>query len=436
MPNTVAPQANQANIETATRKITDAFFNDVKHREAVLEKGPEEIIRYFDNENLPVYGFSFYLQRIIRVQYEGEENAQGLTPEKMMPDQDFIDLLEKIAKENIQENVIQLTKDGKTYGRKELNQIIRDDVVGERTKMTREKIFVLALALNLDYDQTQELLQKGGEEKIFNFRNPYEVLLAYCLIDHTNVYANYTRLRERYENEKKDQSPLVTDEPLTQYCKKAFAEIKTENDLIRFVCSLPNNTLSESAYKEFLTLYRSLYKWYYNESISEEIDRQLKKDPDGYISLIGLILRDKVLKRDELQFNKIARALFGTATLRKTPKNQDEKFNILKRRYGLTAKELDALYHREKAVQKSHIIILGFLHYVKSGAWEQAVRAFSTTTQDLKGVYTDFSNFINAKLERAGYNAFGLSNILERFVARCLYTEDPIANFKAVMLEK
>ena len=56
MPNTVAPQAN---IETATRKIMNAFFDDVEHRKAVLEKGPEEIIRYFDDENLQVYAFSF-----------------------------------------------------------------------------------------------------------------------------------------------------------------------------------------------------------------------------------------------------------------------------------------------------------------------------------------------------------------------------------------
>ncbi len=431
MPNTVAPQAN---IETATRKIMNAFFDDVEHRKAVLEKGPEEIIRYFDDENLQVYAFSFYLQRIILTQFEGEE-AQGLTPEKMIPKNEFKKRLENIAEENIKnfpQNSIQLTKNGKTYGRKELNQIIRDDVVGERTKMTREKIFVLALALNLDYDQTQELLQKGGEEKSFNFRNPYEVLLAYCLTDHTNVYGSYTRLRKNYESNRK---PLVTDDARTQQYRDAFGEIKTENDLLKFVCSLPN-TPSESAYREFLELYRLLYDLYYNESISEEIDRQIKKDPDGYINLIGLILREKLLKKDEMQFNKITRALFGTATLRKAPKNQDEKFNILKRRYGLTAKELKAIYNKEEAVQKSHIIILGFLHYVKSGAWEQAVQAFGTTTQDLKGVYTDFSNYINSKLERAGYNDFGLSNILERFVARCLYTEDPIANFKAVMLEE
>ncbi len=435
MPNTVAPQAN---IETATRKIMNAFFDDIQHREAVLEKGPEEIIRYFDDENLPVYGFSFYIQRLILTQLNGEE-AQGLTPEKMMPKNEFKKQLESIAKENIKnfpQNSIQLTKDGKTYGIKQINDLIRDDVIGERTKMTRKKIFVLSLIFNLDYDQTQELLQKGGEEKSINFRDPYEVLLAYCLLDHTNVYANYTRLRERYENEKKDQPPLVTDEPLTQYCKKAFAEIKTENDLIGFVCSLPTRTLSKSAYEEFWNLYHPLYDLYYEESVSEEIDRQIKKDPDGYINLIGLILREKLLPRDELQFSKIARALFGTATLRKTPKDQDEKFNILKRRYSLTAKELQAIYNKKDEVQKSHIIILGFLLYVKSGAWEQAVQAFGTTTQDLKGVYTDFSNYINSKLERAGYNDFGLSNLLERFVARCLYTEDPIGNFKAVMLEK
>ena len=68
MPNTVAPQAN---IETATRKIMNAFFDDVEHRKAVLEKGPEEIIRYFDDENLQVYAFSFYLQRIILTQFDG-----------------------------------------------------------------------------------------------------------------------------------------------------------------------------------------------------------------------------------------------------------------------------------------------------------------------------------------------------------------------------
>ncbi len=430
------PTIPSITIQTATMQMEKEFMKVISEQDNILAQGAQGIIDYFDGAVEQLYDFSYYLKRIIFKAFKDispYKEAQSINEiSNDVYRQQIYNIIEKNAQ--ISEG-IQIKNNGEIYDKKKIQRMIRESVFGNRTQISREKVFVLAFALNLDYSDVIELLQKGAGEKEFNFRNPYEVLLAYCFIDHTHMYEYYTALRKTFES-RYNAEDAVASQAATLVFKQYFSKIKSEDDLIDFVCSLPNDE-SKSAKKEFLDLYGSLVSIYNNDSLSDTIEYQISfGDSDGYINLIALILRDNVVEDNDKKFNQITRDLFGTTTIKKKQKNgENVKFRFLKEKYAMTAKDLQDVYMNVKPVHRMHLISLGFLVYVKDGGWEVAVKEYGSSNKDLAKVFNDFSYYINPILYRAGYGDFCILNEFELLIMRCLYTVNPIDSFKEVMIQ-
>ena len=429
------PTIPAVTIQTATIQMENEFMQAIAEQDKILAKGAQGIIDYFDNDSLPLYNFAFFLKRIIFKAYREVPPFKEAKKINDVPDAVYRQLLYKIIDENAQiQQGIQLKQNAEIYDKKKIQRIIRESVFDNRTRISREKVFALAFALNLDYSNVIELLQKGAGEREFNFRNSYEVLLAYCFIEHTHMYEYYTELRETFENRynAEDASNAGTD---TIVFKRNFRKIESEDELMDFICSLPNDE-SQSARREFVRLYDSLVNIYNNDSLSDKMEHTIfYGDPSGYINLAALILREDVVQDSDRKFNQITRELFGTVAVNKKKENgQEVRFRLLKEKYAMTAADLLDVYKGKKSVQKAHLISLSFLEYVKDGGWEAAVHEYSANNGELAKIFNDFSHFINPVLFRAGYNNFSLLNEFELFVMRCLYTTDPIDSFRQVML--
>lgn len=429
------PTIPSITIQTATMQMEKEFMKVISEQDQLLAKGAQGIIDYFDGEVGQLYDFAYYLKRIIFKAFKEVSPYRDAQTVNEIPNDVYRQQIYNIIEDNVQiRDGIQIKNNGEIYDKKKIQRMIRESVFGNRTQISREKVFVLAFALNLDYSNVIELLQKGAGEKEFNFRNPYEVLLAYCFIDHTHMYEYYTELRQEFES-RYNAEDAVNSQAKTLVFKQHFGKLKSEDDLIDFVCSLPNDE-SKSAKKEFLDLYDSLVGMYNNDSLSDTIEHQISSgEPEGYINLIALILRDNVVKDSDKKFNQITRELFGTTTIQKKQKNgEDVRFRFLKEKYAITAKDLQDIYMDVKPVHRAHLISLGFLVYVKDGSWEVAVKEYGNSNKDLANIFNDFSNYINPILYRAGYGDFCILNEFELLIMRCLYTINPIDSFKDVMI--
>lgn len=67
---------------------------------------------------------------------------------------------------------------------------------------SREKVFEIALVLELNIDQVNDLLQKGCWDTSISFSDPNELMATYCLLEHLD-YADYINMKNRFKDEVK-----------------------------------------------------------------------------------------------------------------------------------------------------------------------------------------------------------------------------------------
>ena len=67
---------------------------------------------------------------------------------------------------------------------------------------SREKVFEIALVLELNIDQVNDLLQKGCWDTSISFSDPNELIATYCLLEQLD-YADYINMKNRFKDEVK-----------------------------------------------------------------------------------------------------------------------------------------------------------------------------------------------------------------------------------------
>ena len=131
------------------------------------------------------------------------------------------------------------------------------------TSCNRQKAFFLSFALHLDESEVTVLLNETLAEPTYSFRDPYEIIALFCQSHREfNLYSKYLELCQKYEELKADAAE--TGELKINYTlsvKESFdKDIHTEAELLEFLKeNIPNFTgRSETAYKQWLLLYRSI----------------------------------------------------------------------------------------------------------------------------------------------------------------------------------
>ncbi len=158
----------------------------------------------------------------------------------------------------------------------------------------RKKMFDLSFALHMDCEYTSKFLTDVLAEQTYNYREPKEIIAAFCQSkEEYNHYYKYIELCEMFalkskdvvvSKEKKENYTLFAKNMLTE-------EITSEEMLMEFLLANISNFYgySETAYKEFLSLYikaslslvqTNIKFEFEDESIEERIDfvkRGIKK---------------------------------------------------------------------------------------------------------------------------------------------------------------
>lgn len=130
------------------------------------------------------------------------------------------------------------------------------------TVCLRSKMFLLSFALHMNAEEMTKFLTDVLAEQAYNYRDPDEIIAYFCHShEEYNNYAEYLRIKNEYLKRVEVYTPdSVERDNYTWYAKIVMTvQVSTEQDLYSFLLSNIANFkgYSQTAYKEFMALYRS-----------------------------------------------------------------------------------------------------------------------------------------------------------------------------------
>lgn len=308
----------------------------------------------------------------------------------------------KAMKDNLGEDVKAVEFSPNIFFCKVYKELTRNDKGSgiTATGLTRKKLFLCALVFNLQYDDFIELMKRCIGECDINYSDPYETILAYCMIEHSNVYSRYMELKRKYEEGKENKS--VVDREI-----KEFSDINTDDDLLSFVChnllrEEPQNKPKHKSVKSLNAIYNEICKYF-------------AIDPTECYNVTRAIYGDdlKIYENDPIPHIKAK---------------------------VFTAANLKEMLNGDISVTKEAMLILLFVKYtscvsdiLECTLWENAVDCaeLRAANEKLKYIYRDFEGYANEYLREAGFSEIYLPNSLETLLVYCLAVKlDPLETFQ------
>lgn len=346
----------------------------------------------------------------------------------------------------------------------------------------RGKIFAIALALNLDYEQMEYLLVYCMGERKINYKNPYEVILAYVLMKHVNVYETYRRLVEEFESMEASKKQINASSA-TIFFEEEFPKIDNEEELIKFLLTLPN-TNSQGATAVFNKILedirttvdpkrdydkdfvittenecREAIKKY--EAEIDELNLELENlseisDSDKINKIIEKIeyRNGKIVEKEEIIANEGWNYFINLCTTHRA--NTMEVMNWI---YGgnlskntklkkemINRSNLNDITSGIVTPTKNQLVMLLFLQFCLTLAYTKFIeeKSESLTEEEkdsecdilsVEDIYFEFFDHCEDDLNEAGFDSIYMPNYFERFIVTCLLTEYPLETFKAVTSE-
>ena len=306
------------------------------------------------------------------------------------------------------------------------------------TGLTKEKCFLCAFVFNLNYEELKDLLIHCTGDADINYKNPYEVLIAYCTTEHTNVCEHFLSLKKEYEKSLVKNTYNHDFKSDTLSYQKNFESIDTDETLIDFLVTLPNEERL-SSFNVFKSVYEEIVNDIKDDESESIIEKEKKKEEenDTYLNLElyyeNKHIQEKIermkAKENEFFSSNVVNRIFGEEV-----EKREGKFAYLKRETIFDSDELKKMLEQEKTIRKSHLVLLLFYKYYFSGDWIDYYWDYENDTSDiLCDLYYSFCAFCNGYLQKAGFSDLYLPDALTRVLVFCLFSDDPMKTFHVLL---
>lgn len=192
----------------------------------------------------------------------------------------FRDVLLRVCGDDRQERKLIKSLSAITPGvqRDSIRRKVKNWYSGKNYPTEREDVFLICFALELDLNQSEQMLQLLTEQGI-HYRNPREMVYAYSL-RYRLGYPYACRLAEQFT---KTTTPDSCDSPVTMYLRQDFQSVKAEEDLFSFMLRHGNNmgTNHNTAYSYFCRMLNLLT----GEDLEGEARYSMEYVADTYLRL-------------------------------------------------------------------------------------------------------------------------------------------------------
>lgn len=340
------------------------------------------------------------------------------------------ELIRTAIKTNIKTNTVRLNPNT-TFD--DVDDVLTRNDHGIASGFTREKVFLVALVFNLTYEQMINLLVHCLGERKINFRDPYEAILAYCLIDHTNVFDHYSFLVNEYE--KRISGQVNTNESLgTLYYEKEFENINDDTSLLKFLVMLPNDTKSSTPLIIFKEIYDEIKEFIIVREENNVTDNIIEeKNKKGEFWSFSAIRNDKEYYKRIKNAGLISSSQVAEELIGKDFRKNHGTFRFLKKKV-FSKDDLKEILKGAKIITKESLILMLFYKYCLLGDRDDKIEELNDDNNLLlESVYDNFKEIADGDLEDAGFSDVYLPNAFERLILFCLVSENPIETFNTIM---
>lgn len=304
-------------------------------------------------------------------------------------------------------------------------------------KLDRDKVFLIALAFNLDYDAMNALLVDRLGFKRINFKNSYEVTLAYCLIEHTNVCEHYFNLLNCYEKMSHVGPEIGTISDDTLAYGDRFDNISSDEDLLDFLTTLPKSRDSKSALDCFNDQFEKVKKIVERKKQEDYVDRRCEAVEKAgnhwsYDAVYSEIICNpkKRIKYDRQGNLKPNTAINEIIHKYRVHGGNFEDFKSA----AFSERNINDILMGKLPVTKEHLIQIYFIAFVleESPGWFDIVEEYAGDNL-LGEIFTKFKMYCNFVFRDCGFSDIYLPNLFERIVVFCLLSKDPIGTFNMIL---
>lgn len=407
-----------------TMQVSDAFKRQTAETDALIKNSSAlELLQGIEEIN-PV----FYYNRMICSLFPEEEFAEKVGRNfDYGVDKKLTEIRNAKIKEcvetNIHTNQIELTPN--YYCSDILNNLTRID-----RKIDRNKVMLIALAFNLQFNQFEELLTHCLGEKTIDFKNPYEVILSYCLCQHVNTCEKYLALKGEYELRKKSYNKKIVEQETLVY-QDMFWNIDTDDALIELALSLPegNSKSANEVFKDNFNTIKTLINVNKNVELIEKIENVYGYD-NFKVNFHNMSNKEKfsdLYKKNNVDRDAIVRELAGEDF-----KKKKGTFKFLKEKM-FNSTNMGEILKNVKAPTKEELLIIVFYRYIFTGVRDKVISEMSPKANLVEKIYNNFEFFAYPELSKAGFDGIHILDAFERFIVFCTVTEDPIQTFKMIM---
>lgn len=407
-----------------TMQVSDAFKRQTAETDALIKNSSAlELLQGIEEIN-PV----FYYNRMICSLFPEEEFAKKVGRNfDYGVDKKLTEIRNAKIKEcvetNIHTNQIELTPN--YFCSDILNNLTRID-----RKIDRNKVMLIALAFNLQFNQFEELLTHCLGEKTIDFKNPYEVILSYCLCQHVNTCEKYLALKGEYELRKKSYNKKIVEQETLVY-QDMFWNIDTDDALIELALSLPegNSKSANEVFKDNFNTIKTLINVNKNVELIEKIENVYGYD-NFKVNFHNMSNKEKfsdLYKKNNVDRDAIVRELAGEDF-----KKKKGTFKFLKEKM-FNSTNMGEILKNVKAPTKEELLIIVFYRYIFTGVRDKVISEMSPKANLVEKIYNNFEFFAYPELSKAGFDGIHILDAFERFIVFCTVTEDPIQTFKMIM---
>lgn len=296
-------------------------------------------------------------------------------------------------------------------------------------RFDREKVFLVALAFNMAYKQMENLLVHCLGERIINYKDPYEVILAYCLIQHTNVCERYVHLVEMYQKQIKN-SAEDKNVRSTNYYKKIFNDIDEDKGLLNFLNTLPKSGTNSKALKRFTECCNAIKDYVSSARQQDYIEKNYEKNR-GYWSIDAV--EQYIMSHHKVRYERVGAIKYTTAIKAVTDSFEINSGSFVQfKKSTFSSRNIDAILDGKIPVTKEYLIQALFIEYcLAPDGWISAADD-SNKSNIVKAVFEDFEEWCNFTFADCGFDGLYLPNLFERIIIFCLLSDSPISVFKYI----
>ena len=295
-------------------------------------------------------------------------------------------------------------------------------------RFDREKVFLVALAFNLTYKQMEELLVHCLGERTINYKDPYEVILAYCLVQHINVCERYVHLCEMYQQRSKNAHKNKIAQS-TNYYKKMFKNIDDDKGLLDFLETLPDSTNSK-ALEHFTECCNAIKDYVSSARQQDYIEKNYEKNR-GFWSIDAV--EQYIMNHRRGRYERVGAVKYATAIKAVTDSFEINRGSFVQfKKSTFSSRNIDAILNGKIPVTKEYLIQALFIEYcLASDGW--IVAAYdSNKNNTVKAIFEDFEEWCNFTFSDCGFGELYLPNLFERIIIFCLLSDSPISVFKYI----